>query len=103
MMPSIHIKDMIFWSVLIYAFAGCETASFMGGEIKNPRRAIPLGAIHRRNHSNELLHPGNRKRPTGIAFIRNQSLEGLMQAVTKTASRVGYRGHNSRCSAADHA
>src|ERR1700675_5192189 len=30
MTPDFHLKDMIFWSVLIYAFAGSETASIMG-------------------------------------------------------------------------
>src|SRR5215475_5683110 len=35
MTPSVHIKDVIFWSVLIYAFEGSVTASLMGGEIKN--------------------------------------------------------------------
>ena len=39
--PSTQIKDIVFWSVLVYAFAGCETASLMGDEIKNARRAIP--------------------------------------------------------------
>jgi len=41
LVPSAHLKDMIFWSTLFYAFSGCETGSFMGGEIKNPRRIIP--------------------------------------------------------------
>ena len=41
MTPSTHLNDLIFWSVLTFAFGGCETASFMGGEIKNARRTIP--------------------------------------------------------------
>ncbi len=41
MTPRISLNDMIFWSVLIYAFAGSETASFMGDEIKTARRTIP--------------------------------------------------------------
>ena len=48
MIPSTHINDMIFWSVLIYAFAGSETASLMGDEIKNARRAIPRALSDRR-------------------------------------------------------
>ena len=45
MTPGFQLKDMIFWSVLIFAFAGCETASIMGGEIKNARRAIPRALL----------------------------------------------------------
>ena len=37
------IKDMIFWSVIAFAWTGPESMPFMGGEIKNPRRTIPLG------------------------------------------------------------
>src|SRR5262249_43390942 len=43
MVPSVHFRDVIFWSLLIFAFGGCETASFMGEEIKNPRRTLPWG------------------------------------------------------------
>src|ERR1700730_3601109 len=45
MAPGLQLKDMIFWSVLIYAFTGCETASIMGGEIKDARRAIPRALL----------------------------------------------------------
>jgi amino acid transporter len=31
--PSIHFKDIIFWSLLVFAFGGCEAGSFLGGEI----------------------------------------------------------------------
>ena len=36
MLPIPHLRQMIFWSTLIFAFGGCETASFLAGEIKNP-------------------------------------------------------------------
>jgi amino acid transporter len=43
MRPALHIKDIIFWSVIAFAWTGPESMPFMGGEIKNPRRTIPLG------------------------------------------------------------
>jgi glutamate:GABA antiporter len=43
MRPAVHIKDLIFWSVIAFAWTGPEAASFMGGEIKNPRRNVPIG------------------------------------------------------------
>ncbi len=39
--PQAHVKDLIFWSTIFFAFGGSEAASFMGEEIKNPRRVVP--------------------------------------------------------------
>jgi amino acid transporter len=41
MTPSFDIQHMIFWSGLLFAFSGPEAASFMSGEIRDPRRTIP--------------------------------------------------------------
>ena len=43
MRPGFQIKDIIFWSVIAFAWTGPESMPFMGGEIKRPRRTIPLG------------------------------------------------------------
>jgi glutamate:GABA antiporter len=43
MRPGLHIKDIIFWSVIAFAWTGPESLPFMGGEIKEPRRTIPWG------------------------------------------------------------
>ena len=93
MIPSTHLNDLIFWSVLTFAFGGCETASFMGEEIKN--RAAHDSAL-------ALLAGGV---TVTICYILGtvcvllalpstevNSLQGLVQAVSKTASRVGYPG-----------
>jgi glutamate:GABA antiporter len=39
--PHVHVKDLIFWSTIFFAFSGCECASFMGDEIKDTRRIVP--------------------------------------------------------------
>jgi amino acid transporter len=33
------------WSAMCFAFAGFEISSFASGEVKNPRRTIPLGVL----------------------------------------------------------
>jgi amino acid transporter len=43
--PHLGLKNAIFWSTIFYAFAGCETGSFMSEEIKNARRAIPRALL----------------------------------------------------------
>ena len=39
--PSFRLADVIFWSTLAFCYTGPEAASFMGGEIHNPRRTVP--------------------------------------------------------------
>jgi amino acid transporter len=45
MVPHASMKNAIFWSTIFFAFGGVECASFMGGEIKNPRRTVPRALI----------------------------------------------------------
>jgi amino acid transporter len=92
MTPSVHLKDIIFWSVLIYAFAGSETASLMGGEIKNPRRAIPWALFLGGITVTACYTLGTVSVLLALPSAEVNSLEGLMQAITKTASRVGFEG-----------
>lgn len=39
------VKNAIFWSTIFFAFVGVEAGSFMGDEIENPRRVIPLALL----------------------------------------------------------
>jgi glutamate:GABA antiporter len=39
------LKNAIFWSAIFFAFVGVEAGSFMGDEIENPRRVIPLAIL----------------------------------------------------------
>jgi glutamate:GABA antiporter len=90
MVPSLHFKDIVFWSVLIFASSGCETASFMGGEIKNPRRTVPLGLFL----AGVIVTLCYMLGTIGVLLALPQSevsnLQGLMQAITKTAARVNW-------------
>ncbi|HMG86361.1 MAG TPA: APC family permease [Terracidiphilus sp.] len=41
MVPRPRMRNLIFLSTIFFAFGGCEAGSFMGDEIKEPRRVIP--------------------------------------------------------------
>jgi amino acid transporter len=43
--PHAHVKDLIFWSTIFFAFGGSEAASFMGEEIKDARRIVPRALL----------------------------------------------------------
>src|SRR5258708_27369981 len=92
MIPSTHINDLIFWSVLTFAFGGCETASFMGEEIKNARRTIPLALLSGGVTVTICYILGTVCVLLALPSSEINSLQGLVQAVSKTASRVGYPG-----------
>lgn len=92
MIPSTHINDLIFWSVLTFAFGGCETASFMGEEIKNARRTIPLALLSGGVTVTICYILGTVCVLLALPSSEINSLQGLVQAVSKTAARVGFPG-----------
>ena len=89
MTPSMHLSDVIFWSVLIYAFAGCETASLMGDEIKNARRAVPRARLIAGVTVTLAYILGTVGVLLALPSTEVGNLQGLMQAVERTARRVG--------------
>jgi amino acid transporter len=89
MIPSLHLKDIVFWSVLTFAFGGCETASFMGEEIKNPRRALPFALFVAGITVTLCYILGTVSVLLALPPSQVNDLEGLMQAVSSTAHRIG--------------
>jgi len=45
MVPSAHLKDIIFWSTVAFSLTGAESASMLGDEIENPRWTIPRALL----------------------------------------------------------
>ncbi len=45
LVPHFSLRNAIFWATIFFAFGGCEAGSFMGKEIKNPRRTIPRALL----------------------------------------------------------
>ena len=90
LIPSTRFKGMIFWSSLTFAFGGCETASFMGEEIKNTRRTLPWALFTAGLVVTFCYVAGT----VGVllALPRDQvsNLQGLMQAIARTAGRIGF-------------
>jgi len=90
MRPALELKNLIFWSVIAFAWVGPEAISFMAGEIKQPRRAIPVGlaiaapviaAIYVLGTASVLaLLPAGDVNPSS----------GVMQALARASSRLGW-------------
>jgi glutamate:GABA antiporter len=90
--PSFHFNDIIFWSLLTFAFGGCETGSFMGEEIKDPRRTVPWGLFVAGVTVVACYILGTVAVLVALPASEVSNLQGLMQAIVKTASRVGLEG-----------
>jgi amino acid transporter len=92
MTPHMHFRDVLFMATIVFALGGSESASFLGDEVKDARRNLPRGLL-----------AGGAFVTTGyilgtvavlIALPANQvsGLEGIMQAISKSAERVGFTG-----------
>jgi amino acid transporter len=92
MTPHMHIRDLLLMATIVFALGGSESASFLGDEIKDARRNLPRGLL-----------AGGGFVTTGyilgtvavlIALPANQvnGLEGIMEAISKSAERVGLAG-----------
>jgi len=92
MTPSVRLNDIIFWSVLTFAFGGCETASFMAEEIKNARRTIPLALFAAGVTVAFCYIVGTVCVLLALPSSEVSGLQGLVQAIAKTADRVGLPG-----------
>lgn len=92
MTPSTHLNDIIFWSVLTFALGGCETASFMGDEIKNPRRMVPRALLLAGVTITICYILGTVCVLLALPPNRVSDLQGLVQAISQTSARVGLRG-----------
>ncbi|MGH9603125.1 MAG: APC family permease, partial [Terriglobales bacterium] len=89
MTPRLELKEIIFWSTIAFAFGGCETASFLGDEIQNPRRSIPRALLV----SGVLVTLGYIGGTVAVLALLPQGeisgLLGMMQAIEHGAGRLG--------------
>ncbi len=88
MRPGLAIKDVIFWSVIAFAWTGPEAMPFMGGEIKNPRRTIPLGLAMAAPAIAVIYIAGTVAVLATLAPHAVNPSSGVMQAVSNAAARL---------------
>jgi len=88
--PSLNMGTIGVWATLLYAFSGAESASFMGDEIKDARRTNPRGLIA----AGFIITAGYVLGTVAVlvALPKVNSLEGILQAISSSAERVGWPG-----------
>jgi amino acid transporter len=88
--PATSLKDLIFWATIVYALSGAESASFMGDEIRDPRKTIPRGLITAGVVITICYMLGTFCVLLALPKEQVNGLEGIMQAITLSTSRVGW-------------
>ena len=90
MRPGLQLKDIIFWSVIAFAWTGPEAIPFMGGEIKNPRRTIPLGLALAAPAIAIIYIAGTASVLAALAPHDVNPSSGVMQSIGHVAARFGW-------------
>ncbi len=88
--PGLAVKDLIFWSVIAFAWTGPESLPFMGGEIKNPRRTIPRGLLLAAPAIAIIYIAGTLSVLAALLPHDVNPSAGVMQAVAHIAGRLGW-------------
>ena len=90
--PTTRLDDMIFWSVLIFSFIGCESASLMAEEIQDARRNIPRALLTAGLTITVCYILGTFCVLLALPSSESSNLDGLAQAIGHTALRLHLSG-----------
>jgi amino acid transporter len=90
--PPLNLGILGVWATLLYAFSGAESASFMGDEIKDARRTIPRALIMAGVIITAGYILGTIAVLVALPTAQVNNMEGIMQAITSAAARVGWHG-----------
>jgi amino acid transporter len=88
--PGFQLKDVIFWSVIAFAWTGPEAISFVGGEIRNPRRSIPLGLAIAAPAIGIIYIFGTVAVMAILPSHEVNASSGVMQAIAHVSARLGW-------------
>lgn len=89
MRPSLQLKDLIFWSVIAFAWTGPEGIPFVAGEIKNARRTIPRALAIAAPAIAAIYILGTASVLAAIPSSHVNALYGVMQAIQNVGARTG--------------
>jgi amino acid transporter len=88
-LPSVGLKDVIFWSTIAFAFGGVESASTMGEEIQEAKRTVPRAVLASGAVITLLYLAGTASVLLAIPKEQVSGLQGISQAIQAMSARVG--------------
>lgn len=87
--PSLSLQDLIFWAALAFAWGGPESASFMGGEIRDARRTIPRALALAAPMIMAMYLAGTVSVLVAVPSSDTSALNGVMEAISHASVRLG--------------
>lgn len=87
--PGLGFKDLLFWSTITFALTGLESASFMGEEIRDARRAIPRAIFLSAPIIVLIYFLGTASVLVALPAGEVGGLQGVMDAIGAAARRLG--------------
>jgi amino acid transporter len=88
-LPTFRLADVIFLTTLAFAFTGPEAASFMGAEIRDPRRTIPRALALAAPMIAAVYIIGTASILLAIPPERASGVYGVIEAIRGAATRLG--------------
>ncbi|MFM7783322.1 MAG: APC family permease [Gammaproteobacteria bacterium] len=89
MLPGFELKDWLFWGAIAFAWTGPEAASFMGGEIREPRRTIPRALALAAPAIAMIYILSTIALIVSVDPSQLSALYGVMEAIRISAERLG--------------
>jgi amino acid transporter len=90
--PAFGVRDLVFFSVIAFAWTGPEAASLMGGEIREPRRTLPRALFLAAPMIAAIYLVGTFSVLVAVPAAEISGLQGILQAVTRAEERLGLSG-----------
>jgi amino acid transporter len=87
--PGLGLHDLVFWATIAFAMTGPESASFMGGEIRDPRRTVPRALLRAVPLILAIYVGGTLAVLVSIPWQQTSVMYGVMQAVDHVGGRLG--------------
>lgn len=97
--PAFDLKELLFWSIIAFAFAGPEALPFMAEEVRNPRQSIPRGLAIAGPSIVAIYVLGTLGLFALINSAKTDSLYGVMQGVVASANHFGGSAFVAVCAA----
>jgi amino acid transporter len=90
--PHMHFRDILFMATIVFALGGSESASFLGDEVHDARKNLPRGLLAGGAFVTIGYIVGTIAVLIALPAHEVNGLGGIMQAVSKSAERVGLAG-----------
>ncbi|HUA07771.1 MAG TPA: APC family permease [Candidatus Acidoferrales bacterium] len=88
--PSAHLRDLIFWSVIAFAWTGPESIPFMGAEIKDSSRSMARGLGIAAPAIAAIYIFGTASVLVTLPAAHVSAIYGVMQAIERGGSHLGW-------------